>query len=232
MVELAIVFPLLVLAALALVQFALYVHAENVTIGAAQDGARVAAEVDRGVSDGVATTQSLLQAGLGAEASSVAVQGTDDGTAVTITAREPSPDPPQRTRRCHCTPRPASAKRFRGRAEWVDLYNTSEPGAARSAGPGADRDRTCSANAPLPAFSVIGAGRVTQARMGVDAVAREAALGRPAASARDALSQGLARGQAVAQGHGLTNTTLQVAVDGPFDPGDQIVASASYTVPL
>jgi Flp pilus assembly protein TadG len=86
MVELAVVFPLLVLAALALVQFALYVHAENVTIGAAQDGARVAAEVDRGVSDGVATTQSLLQAGLGAEASSVAVQGTDDGTAVTITA--------------------------------------------------------------------------------------------------------------------------------------------------
>ena len=86
MVELALAFPLLVLAALALVQFALYVHAENVTIGAAQDGARVAAEVDRGVSDGVATTQSLLQAGLGAEASFVAVQGTDDGTAVTITA--------------------------------------------------------------------------------------------------------------------------------------------------
>jgi Flp pilus assembly protein TadG len=82
------------------------------------------------------------------------------------------------------------------------------------------------------AFGVIGAGRVTQARMGVDAVAREAA--RSAALASDAgtaLNQGLARGQAVAHGYGLTNGTLQVAVDvGQFNPGDQIAASASYTV--
>jgi Flp pilus assembly protein TadG len=86
MVELALAFPVLVLTTLALVQFALYVHAENGVIGAAQDGARVAAEVDRGVSDGVTTTESLLQAGLGARASSVAVQGNDNGTTVTITA--------------------------------------------------------------------------------------------------------------------------------------------------
>jgi Flp pilus assembly protein TadG len=82
------------------------------------------------------------------------------------------------------------------------------------------------------AFGVIGAGRVTQARMGVDALAREAA--RSAALASDAgtaLNLGLARGQTVAQGYGLTNGTLQVAVDvGQFDPGDQVAASASYTV--
>src|SRR5713226_6629591 len=82
------------------------------------------------------------------------------------------------------------------------------------------------------AFGVIGAGRVTQARMGVDAVAREAARSATLASdAGTALNRGLARGQAVAQAYGLTNATLQVAVDvGQFDPGDQIVASASYTV--
>lgn len=86
MVEMALAFPLLVLVALALVQFALYVHAQNVVIGATQEGARVAANTDRSISDGVATTQSLLQAGLGSEASAVAVSGSDDGTTVTITA--------------------------------------------------------------------------------------------------------------------------------------------------
>lgn len=86
MVEFALAFPLLVLVALALVQFALYVHAENVVVGATQDGARVAAEADRSISDGVATTQTLLQAGLGADASAVAVRGSDDGATVTIAA--------------------------------------------------------------------------------------------------------------------------------------------------
>lgn len=82
------------------------------------------------------------------------------------------------------------------------------------------------------AFGVIGVGRVTQARMGVDAVAREAA--RSAALASDpgnALSQGTARGQAVAAGYGLTNGSLQLAVNvGQFDPGGEVQASAGYTV--
>lgn len=86
LVEMAIAFPLLLLAALGLVQFALYVHAENVVIGSVQDGARVAAENNRSLSDGVATARSLLQAGLGPDASSVGVQGSDDGTTVTIAA--------------------------------------------------------------------------------------------------------------------------------------------------
>lgn len=86
MVEMAIAFPLLLLAALGLVQFALYVHAENVVIGSVQEGARVAAENDRSLSDGVATARSLLRAGLGPDASSVGVQGSDDETTVTIAA--------------------------------------------------------------------------------------------------------------------------------------------------
>lgn len=82
------------------------------------------------------------------------------------------------------------------------------------------------------AFGVIGAGRVTQARMGVDAAAQEVV--RSAALAPDAgsaLDQGLARGQAVAQGYGLTNGTLQLGLNlGTFEPGGQIEATASYTV--
>ena len=61
LVEVAVTFPLLLLAALGLVQFALYVHAQHVVTGAVQDGARVAAGADgtpgRGrVAAGVAVT--------------------------------------------------------------------------------------------------------------------------------------------------------------------------------
>lgn len=82
------------------------------------------------------------------------------------------------------------------------------------------------------AFGVIGIGRVTQARMEVDAVAREAA--RAAALASDpanALSQGTARGQSVATDYGLTNGTLQLSIDvGQFERGGEVHASADYTV--
>jgi Flp pilus assembly protein TadG len=86
MVELALVFPLLVLAAFGLVQFALFAHAENVVTGAVQDGARVAAASDRTMSDGISQTETLLRAGLGSSATIISVQGTDDGGTVTIQA--------------------------------------------------------------------------------------------------------------------------------------------------
>lgn len=86
MVEFALAFPLLILVALALVQFALYAYAENVVLGAVQDGARVAAESDHSVSDGVVTARALIQTGLGTEASSVEIQGSNAGATVTITA--------------------------------------------------------------------------------------------------------------------------------------------------
>jgi hypothetical protein len=67
--------PLLLLAAVGLAQFALVAHAYNVVTGAAQDGARVAAAVDRTLADGEAHTTALLRAGLGRSAT-VAVAGT------------------------------------------------------------------------------------------------------------------------------------------------------------
>jgi Flp pilus assembly protein TadG len=82
------------------------------------------------------------------------------------------------------------------------------------------------------AFAVNGVGRVTQAQMGVSAVAREAA--RAGALANDpatALSLALSRGQAVGNGYGLTDGSLQVSVDvGQFGPGGQVQASATYIV--
>lgn len=87
LVETAIVFPLLLMVALGLVQFALYYHSQNVVVGAVQDGARVAAAEDRTLAEGVAHAQTLLQAGLGRSAGDVALQGTDGGDVVVVEAR-------------------------------------------------------------------------------------------------------------------------------------------------
>jgi hypothetical protein len=86
-VEAALAFPLLVVLALGLTQFALFYHAQMVVIGAVQDGARVAAAADRTVADGVAHAQALLDAGLGRAAADVSLEGTDGGDAVAIEAR-------------------------------------------------------------------------------------------------------------------------------------------------
>lgn len=91
LVEAALAFPLLVVLALALVQFTLYAHAVDVAEGACQDGARVAAQADRSVSDGVATTRSLLQAGLGPSAGQIAVTGQTDGQIVVVRAQGQAP---------------------------------------------------------------------------------------------------------------------------------------------
>lgn len=87
MVETAIAFPILLLVALALVQFALFYEAESVVTGAVQDGARVAAAEGSTVGDGVVHTQALLQAGLGRSAGLVTIQGSDGGQTVTIQAQ-------------------------------------------------------------------------------------------------------------------------------------------------
>lgn len=87
LVEAALAFPLLLMAALGLVQFALFAHAQHVVTGAAQDGARVAAAEDGTVQDGVAHARAVLRAGLGRSADDVTVRGTDSGDSVAIEAR-------------------------------------------------------------------------------------------------------------------------------------------------
>jgi len=86
----------------------------------------------------------------------------------------------------------------------------------------------------LLAFGVVAVGRVTDAQMGVSAVAREAA--RAAALANDpgeAASQGVTQGQEVAAGYHLGDGSLQLAVNaGNFTRGGTVQASARYTVSL
>ncbi len=86
----------------------------------------------------------------------------------------------------------------------------------------------------LLAFGVVAVGRVTDAQMGVSAVAREAA--RAAALANGpgaAASQGVTQGQEVAAGYHLGDGSLQLAVNaGNFTRGGTVQASARYTVSL
>jgi Flp pilus assembly protein TadG len=87
MVEAAITFPLLLMTAIGLVQFALFAHAQIVVTGAVQDGARVAASEDQSLTDGVRHTRALLEAGLGRSVDDLTVTATDGSDAVAIEAK-------------------------------------------------------------------------------------------------------------------------------------------------
>ena len=87
MAETAIALPLFLMAALAIVQFALFCHAQNVVTAAVQDGARVAAADNRSVADGVAHARALMRAGLDVEATPVDLRATDSGDTVVLEAQ-------------------------------------------------------------------------------------------------------------------------------------------------
>ena len=87
LVEGALAFVLLTAIALVLVQFALYVHAQNVVTGAVQDGARVASAQGDTLTAGVEHARVLVRAGLGVDAATVDVTGSTDGDTVTVEAR-------------------------------------------------------------------------------------------------------------------------------------------------
>jgi hypothetical protein len=83
MVEAAVAFPLLVMVALGLVQFAIAFHAHNVVEAAVQDGARMAAgsgctgaDSAACIQAGLQHTNQLLQAGLGSHVHDVGLDTT------------------------------------------------------------------------------------------------------------------------------------------------------------
>jgi Flp pilus assembly protein TadG len=87
MVEMAVVFPLLIVVAMGLVQFALYYHAHNVVEAALQEGVRVAAVHGATTEQGHARARALLKAGMGRD-DLVQIQTQGDGPdRVTFVAR-------------------------------------------------------------------------------------------------------------------------------------------------
>jgi Flp pilus assembly protein TadG len=86
----------------------------------------------------------------------------------------------------------------------------------------------------LLAFAVIATGRVAQAQLAVAAVAREAARAGASDGTPDAaLAAATTRGRQVATGYGLTNGSLELAVDvGTLARGDRVRAQAHYIVKI
>jgi Flp pilus assembly protein TadG len=82
LVECALVLPLLVTLALGLVQITLYIHARDVLVAAAQEGARLAAEDGRRLEDGYVRTHALVRAGLGEAVQPVEPRGRVDADVV------------------------------------------------------------------------------------------------------------------------------------------------------
>ena len=86
-VEAALVLGVFLIVLFAIVEFALFWHAEHVVQGAVQDGARVASAEDGTLDDGVQRAQLLLKAGLGKGADRVQVTALDGGEKIAVQAQ-------------------------------------------------------------------------------------------------------------------------------------------------
>ena len=78
-------------AVMVLLQMAVWVWCRNVTVNAADEGARTAAELGRPLADGAARTRSVLHDGLGGTAAAFAVRAAQDGDAVVVEASGVAP---------------------------------------------------------------------------------------------------------------------------------------------
>lgn len=93
LVEYVLIAILVVIVALGIVQLALALHVRNMVVSAASEGARFAAAEDRGLAEGKARTQLLLQQSLGdypthVEVASTVVDGVD---MVVVSVESPVP---------------------------------------------------------------------------------------------------------------------------------------------
>lgn len=84
----------------------------------------------------------------------------------------------------------------------------------------------------LLVFGLIALAQLTQAQMGVSAVARESArTGALADSQSEAIARGEERGREVAAGYGMDDADLQIVVAVPeWSRGEEVVAEVRYSV--
>jgi Flp pilus assembly protein TadG len=90
-VETLAVMLLSVAALMVLIQMSLWLWARNVTLNAADEGARAAAEMGQPLATGEFRTRSVLHDGLGNAAQGFQVVATQDGDRVTVHARGVAP---------------------------------------------------------------------------------------------------------------------------------------------
>lgn len=90
LLEFVLVLPLILFVLLLLIQFGIGLYAQSIVTGAAQEGARVAAEADKAIADGISTTNRLITSGLGSQVA-VRVEGVADGETVYIDVKAAVP---------------------------------------------------------------------------------------------------------------------------------------------
>ena len=90
LLEFVLALPLILFVLLLIIQFGIGLYAQSIVTGAAQEGARVAAEADKAITDGIGTTNRLITGGLGSQVT-VKVEGVDDGETVYIDVKAAVP---------------------------------------------------------------------------------------------------------------------------------------------
>ena len=90
-VEFLGVMLLIVAGLLVVIQMSVWIWARNITMNAADEGARTAAEIGRPLGDGEARTRSVLHDGLGGAAASFTIAAGQDGDTVVVRANGVAP---------------------------------------------------------------------------------------------------------------------------------------------
>lgn len=88
--EFVLVLPLLLFILLALLQFGVTIYAQSVITGAAQEGARVAAEADKSIDDGIAVANRNITTGLGQVKTVITGSGDNEVVSIQVEATVPS----------------------------------------------------------------------------------------------------------------------------------------------
>ncbi len=90
-VEFLGVMVLIVAGLLVVIQMSVWIWARNITMNAADEGARAAAEAGRPIGDGAARTRSVLHDGLGGAAAGFQVATGQDGDTIVVRASGVAP---------------------------------------------------------------------------------------------------------------------------------------------
>jgi Flp pilus assembly protein TadG len=90
MLEFVLVLPLLLFILLALLQVGMTIYAQSVVIGAAQEGARIAAQADKGIDDGIAVANRNITTGLGQVKTEVTGSADNEAVSIQVEATVPS----------------------------------------------------------------------------------------------------------------------------------------------
>lgn len=228
MVEVAIAMPILLVVLIGAVQVALVYHARSVTTTAVQEGARFAAAEGRTAAEGEERTRSVLQSGIGSRSETFVILAQESAESVTVSAQGDYPLIIPWCPAFHCRRRPRCERRGSAVGRRWAVPKRWERGTA-----------LVELALVLPVllfmiFGILAAGRVVQAKIAVQAAAREASRTLATApSEAQGLADSVVTGRSVAEGYGLSPERLTVEANANgFQRDGTASAVVTYSVSL